>query len=221
MSNPLSHIREKQFYDYFNVILLSNKPTLENIKYPQLYTDILSKNCNKPDINIYKNRIVNAMLYKEKYINRALKGIKHCLLTLYPENYIKLLKEQNIKKYEIDNLSDLHKCLCDYNLEIKKALIKQLKCNIIVYSKILNSLKEKEYGYFESITSEYKIDLSDIIEICSFHESFILTEIDNSSTLKKIYNDKVINNTIRKPIDFLGDYGELNEKIPKNISISS
>ena len=221
MSNPLSHIREKQFYDYFNVILLSNKPTLENIKYPQLYTDILSKNCNKPDINIYKNRIVNAMLYKEKYINRALKGIKHCLLTLYPENYIKLLKEQNIKKYEIDNLSDLHKCLCDYNLEFKKALIKQLNCNIIVYSKILNSLKEKEYGYFESITSEYKIDLSDIVEICSFHESFILTEIDNSSTLKKIYNDKVINNTIRKPIDFLGDYGELNEKIPKNISISS
>ena len=100
---------------------------------------------------------------------------------------------KNIKKYEIDNLSDLHKCLCDYNLEFKKALIKQLNCNIIVYSKILNSLKEKEYGYFESITSEYKIDLSDIIEICSFHESFILTEIDNSSTLKKIYNDKVIN----------------------------
>lgn len=215
MNTPLQDIREQQFYNFFNCIRMRYKSTLENIKYPQLYTDILSKACNKPEIRGYKNPITNAILYKDKYINRALNSIKHCLLTLYPDNYIKLLKEQKIKKYEIDNLSDLHSCLCKYNFEFKRALIKQLNCNIIVYSKILNSLQENEYSNFESIVSEYNINFLDIIDICSFHESYILTDLDNSSTLNRIYNDKIKNHVSIKTPDYFGDFEEPNKNVIK------
>lgn len=150
---------------------------------------------------------LQAEVYINKYLFPAMDAIKYCLMNLHVDKYIQFLKKHSKRNEKAGDLSILHCWLRSYDYQFQHAIIRSLNLNFALSSKLLNTLKEDKYDIFEDTIIKYDIDLTDAIEICELHQSYLFK--NESKNIFRTYSKKIGNTKfVTSPISFNLKIGE-------------
>ena len=167
------------------VISLETEKFVSSIEYAKdkwsCITDERTKNETVSILNIY------VFIYLQKYLIPLHKLLYHIFTTKYIDKYIDLLKKRPMENDSIGCMLDLFHCLCKYNSDFRKAILKTIASyDSITLSELLYSIESNDYQLFHNTITTKKLDVTDANIITSLHEKYYLQKFQ-----KPLFDDEL------------------------------
>lgn len=134
-------------------------------------------------------KAIYANLYWNKYLYPTLNGMKYYFTTEAVDEYIETLRLKENYNTRFDSFIDFFECLTSYNKEFITGVLKNIECDIITYSSLLDSIKTNNQSEFIKIIKENNLNLEEAIKICSSHETIFNEDLHINYSVDEYIHD--------------------------------